>query len=84
MKYDDWENEKEILYSLAIIGTWSFKGRNEIILRYNLNSLETEFGNSDISTRGDKAVLNLFRGNWEELIYDNLKRTVKIKKSIKN
>lgn len=80
VKYDDWENETEIPYSLAIAGTWSLKGRNEIILRYNLNSLETEFGNSDISTGSDEAVLNFLKGDWTGLIYDGLKRDSENKK----
>lgn len=73
VKYDDWTNETEISYSANVSGTWTVKDKDKIILKYDINSFNTKFGKSNISTGGEEAVYHLLTGDWGGLIADGLK-----------
>lgn len=80
VEYDDWINETEIEYQLAVEGTWTLKGENNIILKYNMNSLEAEFGKSNISKGGDDGFVDFMRGDWAGLLSDAIKSDSESKK----
>lgn len=73
VKYDDWINETDIPYLVRISGTWTQKGKDEIILRYDMNSFDTQFEKSKISTGDDEILYDFLKGDMGSMFFHGLK-----------
>lgn len=62
--FDDFEYEQAINYVARVSGTWKIVKDNNLEMSYDMESLETSTGKSDVDVDYSDAIVDLFSGNF--------------------
>ena len=73
VKFDDWENESEVSYLVAVEGRWEVEEADNIVLHYDMNQFATEIGKSDIEADYTDAAIGLLTGDMGDVFTGLLK-----------
>ena len=73
VKFDDWENESEVSYLVAVEGRWEVEDADNIVLHYDMNQFATEIGKSDIEADYTDAAIGLLTGDMGDVFTGLLK-----------
>lgn len=68
VKFDDWENESEVEYSVLVGGTWHIENSDEVVLKYDLDDMEILIGKSNIEEDYTDAAVSFLNGDWSGLM----------------
>lgn len=62
--FDDFEYEQTINFQVVVTGAWKIADNNNIEMSYDLESMETSTGRSNVEADYTDAVVDLFTGNF--------------------
>lgn len=66
--FDDWENESNVKYEVSISGNWEVVDKDNIRLKYDLHTMSSSFGKSDVELDYTDAAISLLQGDWSGLL----------------
>lgn len=70
--FDDWDYEQTLNFTLYVEGLWNVEDKDNVVLRYNLDSIELACGKSKVGTDYTSAAVDLLTGNWASAIVGGL------------
>lgn len=62
--YDDFDYEQTINFEVVVSGDWKIADNNNLVMSYDLESMQTSTGRSNVDADYSDAVVDLFTGNF--------------------
>lgn len=62
--FDDWENESTVRYEVMVSGKWEVEDKDNVRLKYDLNTMSSSFGKSNVEVDYSDAALSMLQGDW--------------------